>query len=236
MLLVQTIFPVGYSKTVPAYFYGGIGKVCDDGIRSSIAPPVQFSTAACGKTLYLLPVPWKSAYIICPLPKVKPPVQLEKHIRPITLTPVLTKVLESFTCKWVMDHISEDLDSVVCIVQPKTVRWCMHWWGLVTTGSRARVCQEKSLHECCSSTIQQGFRYSGPQCPSQKNGKYGGSPTSWSAGSLLFSMVVSRASRLVRHKRDRCSINVGVGLPQGTVRPRWICDPCQQLAVSGWHR
>ena len=41
---------------------------------------------------------------------MNPPTLLEKHIRPISLTPVLAKVMESFTCKWVMDHISNDLD------------------------------------------------------------------------------------------------------------------------------
>lgn len=57
-----------------------------------------------------VPTIWKSAYI-CPIPKVNPPTQLGKHIRPISLTPVLTKVLESFTCKWIMDCVSEDIDS-----------------------------------------------------------------------------------------------------------------------------
>ena len=32
-----------------------------------------------------------------------------KHTRPISLTPVLDKVLESVTRRWVMNHISEDL-------------------------------------------------------------------------------------------------------------------------------
>ena len=56
-----------------------------------------------------VPTMWKSAYI-CPIPKVNPPTQLEKHIRPISLTPVLTKVMELFTCKWIMECVSEDID------------------------------------------------------------------------------------------------------------------------------
>lgn len=56
-----------------------------------------------------VPTIWKSANI-CPLPKVNPPTQLEKHIRPISLTPVLAKVMESFTCKWVKDFIANDID------------------------------------------------------------------------------------------------------------------------------
>ena len=52
---------------------------------------------------------WKSA-TICPLAKVNPPTILQKHIRPISLTPVLAKILESFTCQWVMDAITEDID------------------------------------------------------------------------------------------------------------------------------
>ncbi len=49
-----------------------------------------------------MPTVWKSANI-APLAKVNPPTLLHKHIRPISLTPVLAKLMESFTCKWVMD-------------------------------------------------------------------------------------------------------------------------------------
>ena len=52
---------------------------------------------------------WKFANI-CPLAKVKPTTMLQKHIRPISLTPVLSKILESFICQWVMDTIKEDTD------------------------------------------------------------------------------------------------------------------------------
>ena len=48
---------------------------------------------------------------ICPILKVNPPMQLEKHIRPISLMPVLTKVMDLFTCKWIMECVSEDIDS-----------------------------------------------------------------------------------------------------------------------------
>ena len=52
---------------------------------------------------------WKSADVI-PLPKVKPPTQVEKHLRPIALTPILAKMLEGFVCKWMEDLCPENDD------------------------------------------------------------------------------------------------------------------------------
>ena len=56
-----------------------------------------------------VPNMWKSAYIH-QVPKVSPPTLLEKHIRPISLTPVLAKIMESFTCQRVINYISGVLD------------------------------------------------------------------------------------------------------------------------------
>ena len=49
-----------------------------------------------------VPTIWKSADII-PIPKVNPPVSIESDLRPISLTPVLAKILESYVCKWIWD-------------------------------------------------------------------------------------------------------------------------------------
>ena len=57
---------------------------------------------------YVPPI-WKSANIF-PLAKVNPPSILEKHIRPISPTPTLAKIMESFLCNWVMEEVSESID------------------------------------------------------------------------------------------------------------------------------
>ena len=46
-----------------------------------------------------VPPSWKQAEIL-PIPKVSPVTSLVKHLRPIALTPVLSKVLESFVVSW----------------------------------------------------------------------------------------------------------------------------------------
>ena len=89
----RTTFPTGSWETVP---------------RCSQAPCVASLTAACAMHRYVPPL-WKSANV-SPLAKVNPPTQLQKHIRPISLTPVIAKVLEGFTCQWVTDTISEVID------------------------------------------------------------------------------------------------------------------------------
>ena len=42
-----------------------------------------------------------------PTSKKKPPRSIEKDIRPISLTPIVSKIFESIVMKWV-DHILED--------------------------------------------------------------------------------------------------------------------------------
>ena len=41
------------------------------------------------------------------LPKKQPPRSIEKDIRPISLTPIVSKMFESIVMKWV-DHILEN--------------------------------------------------------------------------------------------------------------------------------
>lgn len=52
---------------------------------------------------------WKSANIT-PLTKVNPPTLLHKHIRPVSPTSELSKIMESFTCQWEMDAIAKEID------------------------------------------------------------------------------------------------------------------------------
>ena len=56
-----------------------------------------------------VPSIWKSADIIA-LPKTNPPVSIESDLRPISLTPVLAKILESYVCKWVWNDYLPHVD------------------------------------------------------------------------------------------------------------------------------
>jgi len=57
-----------------------------------------------------VPQCWKTANVV-PLPKVNPPKVISKDLRPISLTPTLSKVLESFVGSWIMNTIVEKLDT-----------------------------------------------------------------------------------------------------------------------------
>ena len=48
-----------------------------------------------------VPPSWKQAEIL-PIPKITQVTSLAKHLRPIALTPVLSKVLESFVVSWML--------------------------------------------------------------------------------------------------------------------------------------
>ena len=56
-----------------------------------------------------VPNVWKSANT-CPLPKVSPPTSFDKDLRPISLTPILSKGLEYHTRNWLMDVFKPHID------------------------------------------------------------------------------------------------------------------------------
>ena len=51
---------------------------------------------------------WKTAYVT-PLPKRKPPKQIESDLRPISLVPIASKVLEHFVCKWAREAVAPNI-------------------------------------------------------------------------------------------------------------------------------
>ena len=57
----------------------------------------------------IVPHIWKSA-IVVPVPKVHPPKSISWDLRPISLLPVLAKVLESFVADWLHDILTPVLD------------------------------------------------------------------------------------------------------------------------------
>jgi hypothetical protein len=56
-----------------------------------------------------VPSLWKTADI-CPIGKIPRPMRIDKDLRPISLTPVLSKSLELFTRGWVMETMVDILD------------------------------------------------------------------------------------------------------------------------------
>ena len=56
-----------------------------------------------------VPILWKCSNII-PIPKVKQPL-CESDTRPISLTPILSKVLEDFVVSWMIEDVGEHIDS-----------------------------------------------------------------------------------------------------------------------------
>ena len=74
-----------------------------------LAPPVCAIWNSSFRDSYV-PQIWKSANT-CPLPKKSPPLNLQKDLRPISLTPILSKGIEFYARDWFMrffnDHIDE---------------------------------------------------------------------------------------------------------------------------------
>ena len=77
----------------------------DNASRPTLAAPL---TALFNTSLRdgVIPALWKTAHVI-PLPKKQPPRSIEKDIRPISPTPIVSKIFESIVIKWV-DHILEN--------------------------------------------------------------------------------------------------------------------------------
>ena len=56
----------------------------------------------------VVPVEWKQATVV-PVPKVTPTASMDK-LRPVSLTPTLAKVAESFITRWMMVDMESSLD------------------------------------------------------------------------------------------------------------------------------
>ena len=57
----------------------------------------------------IVPGAWKLANVT-PIPKVTPPTQIDRDLRPISVTPTVSKVLESFVGQWMLQELEDKLD------------------------------------------------------------------------------------------------------------------------------
>jgi len=57
-----------------------------------------------------MPVSWKQANTV-PVAKVHPPRDIQMDLRPISLTPIVAKILEYFVGTWILDSILNKLGS-----------------------------------------------------------------------------------------------------------------------------
>jgi len=56
-----------------------------------------------------VPPRWKEANVV-PVPKIQPPRVADTDLRPISFTPTLAKVLESFVGSWILRRVGDSLD------------------------------------------------------------------------------------------------------------------------------
>ena len=56
-----------------------------------------------------MPTVWKQANIVA-IPKSKPPKLIEQDLRPISLTPTLSKIFESLIGRWMLEKIGDKFD------------------------------------------------------------------------------------------------------------------------------
>ena len=79
---------------------------------SGIMQVLQYTCSALTCTFYYLTARWCDTCLVenrtCyPTSKKQPPRSVEKDIRPISLTPIVSKIFESIVMKWV-DHTLEN--------------------------------------------------------------------------------------------------------------------------------
>jgi hypothetical protein len=77
-------------------------------LSGSLSEPICSIWNASFREAYV-PTMWKSANI-CAIPKVTPPLNPEKDLRPISLTPILCKGIEYHARNWLMDFFKPSLD------------------------------------------------------------------------------------------------------------------------------
>jgi hypothetical protein len=57
----------------------------------------------------IVPSLWKEANVV-PIPKSRPPLSIHEDLRPISLTPTLSKILESLVGRWILTTVEDKLD------------------------------------------------------------------------------------------------------------------------------
>ena len=57
----------------------------------------------------IVPSIWKKANVVA-IPKIKPPKSIEQDLRPISLTPTISRIFESIVGKWMLDAIGDKFD------------------------------------------------------------------------------------------------------------------------------
>ena len=85
-----------------------------------------------------IPPEWKTANVTA-LPKVSPPQCISTDLRPVSLTPIVMKVMEGFVCKWIWDIIRDKIlpDQYGCMKQTGTTHALInliHNWSSATDG------------------------------------------------------------------------------------------------------
>ena len=101
------LYKVGTEKSQSLYFSRQNTRVLK--AHATLSAPPLTDIYSCSLREGKLPNEWKMANII-PLPKVNPPASIYKGIRPISLTPIAAKVLESVVVEWVDDTIVTNVD------------------------------------------------------------------------------------------------------------------------------
>ena len=93
-----------------------------------------------------LPTIWKSADVI-PSSKTTPVKDAATDLRPISLTPVMSKIGESFIYKWLLEAIEDRIDpnqfgAIKNSCTTDASMFMIHKWfqALDVTGSLVRVC------------------------------------------------------------------------------------------------
>ena len=93
-----------------------------------------------------IPTLWKSADVI-PVPKISNPKSVDSDLRPISLTPVLSKLLESFVFRWLFNYIKPSIDPLQfgniknCSTTHALIHMIHNWLAdLENPGSTIRCC------------------------------------------------------------------------------------------------
>lgn len=111
---VRTIHPIEvFYKLSRINIHKSIGP---DGIPNWVLRDMAFAVAEpichifnASITQSVMPTAWKKANVIT-IPKTNPPTNINTDLRPISLTPTLSKILESFVGGWMLEKISCQFD------------------------------------------------------------------------------------------------------------------------------
>ena len=109
MLLFKVFYKLSHIKVHKSPGQDSIPNWCLRDFAFAVFEPICYIFSA-SVSQGMVPSLWKRANVV-PIPKLRPPKSVQDDLRPISLTPTLSKILESLVGRWILSKVTNKFDA-----------------------------------------------------------------------------------------------------------------------------